>query len=271
MNRRNFLSVSGGLVASWTLPIPQTPAKPVKAILFDAFPIFDPAPVATLTTQFFPEQATNLLAIWRTRQFEYTWLRSLSGTYADFLTITSDALDYAAASQKLVITPQQHRQLLAAYHQLTTWPEVPTVLTQLKEKGYRLGFLSNFTPEMLQNNTRNNGLGPYFEQLISVDRVRTYKPDPRTYRLAMDIFQLSKEEIIFVPFAGWDAAGATNFGYRTFWVNRLNTPPERLGPTPERLGPIPERQGPTPERPGVTPDGEGGDLHDLVEWLAGAK
>ena len=93
----------------------------------------------------------------------------------------------------------------------------------------RLGFLSNFTPAMLDAAIRSSGLGGVFEHVLSTDRVRTYKPDPRAYQLGLDAFRLPREQIVFAAFAGWDAAGAKRFGYPTYWVNRLQAPPEELG------------------------------------------
>lgn len=253
MNRRNFLTIGGGLAVSSMLPVPQSfgkqpSARPhsIKAILFDAFPIFDPAPVAGLAAQLFPEHSASLLNIWRTKQFEYTWLRSLTGRYLDFLSVTADALDYSAASLNMDVSAQQHRQLVDAYNELPAWPEVPAILGQLNADGYRLGMLSNFTPGMLRNNVQYARLSHHFEHLLSVDTVRTYKPAARAYQLAMEEFRLPKEEILFVPFAGWDAAGAKSFGYLTFWVNRLGTPTDRLG---------------------IEPDGEGRNLNQLMDWL----
>jgi 2-haloacid dehalogenase len=235
-----------------TNPTHANPTRlaPIKAILFDAFVIFDPSSVSAAAARLFPQQATSLMSAWRTKIFEYTWLRSLAGIYTDMETVISDALAYATAADSLSITKQQHEQLVGAFSQLETWPDVQTMLTQLKASGYRLGFLSDFTPEMLRLNTQKGQLTPHFEHLLSVDKIRTYKPDPRSYQLGMDDLQLKKDEILFAASAGWDAAGAKSFGYPTFWVNRLMTPAEHLG---------------------VTPDGTGNNLQPMLDWLTANK
>ena len=133
-----------------------------------------------------------------------------------------------------------------AYLNLKIYPDVLPALKVLKEKGLRLGFLSNFTPRMLAAGIKNSGLEAYFEQLLSTDRVRAFKPSPAAYQIGIDAFRLKKEEIVFAAFAGWDAAGAKWFGYKTFWVNRLGTPTEELG---------------------VMPDGIGSGLSDLVNFV----
>jgi 2-haloacid dehalogenase len=117
---------------------------------------------------------------------------------------------------------------LRSYPQLRDWPDVKPALTQLRAAGIRLAFLNNFTPAMLEANTRHAGLG-FFEFSLSVDAVRVYKPHPRAYQMGVDAFRLSPEEILFAAFAGWDAAGAKLFGYPTFWVNRQGQPAEELG------------------------------------------
>ena len=112
----------------------------------------------------------------------------------------------------------------------------PLSFKELRESGIRLAFLSNFTPRMLESNIRSSGLEGMFEQVLSTDRVSTYKPDPKAYQLAVDTLKLKREEIAFAAFAGWDAAGAKSFGYPTFWNNRLRQPLEELGVKPDAIG-----------------------------------
>jgi 2-haloacid dehalogenase len=125
---------------------------------------------------------------------------------------------------------------MQAYLGLTTWPAVSAALSALQEAGIRLVFLSNMTAKMLEAGIKNAGLDGVFEHVLSTDQIRAYKPDPRVYQMAADAFQLTREDILFAAFAGWDAAGAKWFGYRTFWVNRLNLPGEELGVTPDAIG-----------------------------------
>jgi 2-haloacid dehalogenase len=208
----------------------------IKAIAFDAFPVFDPRPVVALADQFFPGKGIDLSSEWRTRQFEYAWLRVALRRYVDFWQVTQDALVFATNKLKVELSPQQRDRLMNAYLELKTWPDVVPVLSALKRSGIRLAFLSNFTPKMLDGCIRSAGLDGMFEPVLSTDQAKTYKPDPRAYQLGTDILKLRREEILFVAFAGWDAAGAKAFGYPTFWVNRLQLPVEELGELPDGSG-----------------------------------
>jgi len=240
MNRRDFLSFAGGGLATGLLvstPWARAAARPgIKAIAFDAFPILDPRPVFALAEQLFPGKGNELSNAWRTRQFEYQWLRALSGRYSDFWQATEDALVFAAKMLKLDLTAEKRRELMEAYLALRAWPDVPPALQALRSAGLRLAFLSNATPKILQAGIRNAGLDDVFEHVLSTDAAKTYKPDPRAYRMGTDAFGLGLEEIAFVAFAGWDVAGAKWFGYPTFWVNRLNLPVEELGAAPDAAG-----------------------------------
>jgi 2-haloacid dehalogenase len=250
LNRREFLNlaaagVATGLLATTTSTHAATESK-IKAIAFDAFPIFDPRPVFALAEQLFPGKGAELSNAWRTRQFEYQWLRVLSRQYVDFWQTTEDSLVFAAELLKLDLTSDKRKKLMDAYLELKAWPDVPPALELLKNAGTRLALLSNATPKILDAGIQHAGLGNIFEHVLSTDKIKTYKPDPRAYQMAVDAFGLKKEEILFVAFAGWDAAGAKSFGYTTFWVNRLNLPAERLG---------------------VSPDGVGQNLKDLVGFV----
>jgi 2-haloacid dehalogenase len=240
LGRREFLHLAaGGVVASVLLPplVAQADTQPrFKAIAFDAFPIFDPRPVFGLAETLFPGKGADLSNAWRTRQFEYQWLRALSGHYADFWHTTEDGLVFAAKLLQLELTPDKRAQLMQAYLALKVWPDVPSALNALQEAGLRLAFLSNMTTKMLAAGIKNAGLEGVFEHVLSTDQIRAYKPDPRAYQMAADAFRLTREDILFAAFAGWDAAGAKWFGYPTFWVNRLNVPAEELGVTPDAVG-----------------------------------
>jgi 2-haloacid dehalogenase len=240
VDRREFLALAAGGVAAstWLSKLMAQGAAPprFKAIVFDAFPIFDPRPVFALAETLFPGQGAALSNAWRTRQFEYQWLRALSGHYADFWQTTEDGLVFAAKQLQLELTVEKREQLMRAYLGLKTWPEVAPALGALREAGIRLAFLSNMTEKMLQAGIGNAGLEWVFEHVLSTDRIGAYKPEPRAYRMAVDAFGLAREEILFVAFAGWDAAGAKHFGYPTFWVNRLGLPGEELGVMPDATG-----------------------------------
>src|SRR5262249_48811598 len=153
----------------------------------------------------------------------------LSHRYTDFWKVTEDSLLFAAKTLRLDLNPEKRNRLMNAYLELKAWPDVAPTLRAFKATGVRLAFLSNFTPKMLEAGIRNSDLEGVFETLLSTDRVKTYKPDPRAYQMGMDAFKLKREEILFVAFAGWDAAGAKWFGYPTFWLNRLRVPEEEFG------------------------------------------
>ncbi|HVO45877.1 MAG TPA: haloacid dehalogenase type II [Steroidobacteraceae bacterium] len=220
-------------------PIPVTNAatrSKIKALAFDAFPILDPRPVFALAEQLFPGKGSELSNIWRIKQFEYQWLRALSGHYADFWRATEDALVFAASALKLSLPAEKRDQLMAAYLKLKAWPDVSSALRSLSNAGIRLALLSNATSEILQAGINNSELQGVFEHVLSTDSLRVFKPDPRAYQMAVDAFGLGREDIGFVAFAGWDVAGAKWFGYPTFWANRLNAPVEEMGVIPDASG-----------------------------------
>lgn len=218
-----------------------------KAIAFDAFPIFNPGTVTALAEHLFPGKGAELSNEWRARQFEYTWLRVTARHYADFWQVTREALEFAAAKLELELSEEKRDGLMNAYLQLKTWPDVVPALMSLKISGFRLAFLSNFTLLMLETNIKSAGLGGLFDHVLSTDQAITYKPDPRAYQVGTKNLRLKPQEILFVAFAGWDAAGAKLFGYPVFWVNRQKLPAEKLG---------------------ATADGAGNSLSQLVQFLA---
>jgi 2-haloacid dehalogenase len=232
LNRRHFLNLTAGTVVTGLLAptrLVLATAKPtIKALAFDAFTIFDPQPVFALAEKLFPGRGAELSIAWRSRQFEYTWLRTISRTYANFWKVTEDALIFAAKMVKVDLSLEQRQQLMEAYLQLKAYPDVLPALHSLKDAGLRLAFLTNITPEMVHASAKSSGLEAMFDHTLSTDVVKTYKPDPIAYQMGLDAFRLNREEIVFVAFGGWDAAGAKIFGYTTFWVNRLRLPAEEL-------------------------------------------
>lgn len=248
--RREILTLmAGGIAATAAAATPalalarkfeqaaHTPhASRFKAVAFDAFTIFDPRPIFELVEKFFPGQGTEFGRVWRNKQFDYAWLHLMEGDYKDFWTITQDALTYSANMLKVELTQEKRDALLAACLNLKPWPDVPGPLAQLKAKGVRLAFLSNFTPMMIESNIKSSGLEGVFEQVICTEAAHTYKPAPQAYQMAMDTLKLPREQILFAPFAGWDTAGAKHFGYTTLWVNRLGLPVDELGDMPDAVG-----------------------------------
>jgi 2-haloacid dehalogenase len=174
-------------------------------------PVFSPAVVAVRAERLFPGRGAALGEEWRSRQFEYAWLRSLSGRYADFWQVTQDALVFAARKLTLDLDSDRRDALMGAFLELDPWPDAAPALASLAGSGVRLGFLSNFTPRMLEANLRRSGLAGFFEQVLSTDETRTYKPDPRAYGLGTRAFGLAREEILFVAHAGRDLSELVRF------------------------------------------------------------
>ena len=207
----------------------MTNARPVKACVFDAYgTLFDVhAPAAALAAEL-GENAPAISAQWRTKQLEYTWLRSLMGRYADFSQVTADALDYALEANGLSGSPVREK-LLTLYTSLAAYPDAAPCLTALKNAGARTGILSNGSPSMLAAAVTSAKLGAFLDCILSVDAVRIYKPSPAVYPLACTAFGAEPDEIAFVSANGWDCAGAAAFGFRVIHVNRFDQVDERLG------------------------------------------
>jgi 2-haloacid dehalogenase len=247
LSRRQLIAIASLTVASSIASDSRGAGTPIKAIAFDGFPIFDPRPIFALAENLFPGRGAQLSAVWRAKQFEYTWLRTMAGRYRDFLGVIDDALVFACRSLDLELDGVKRSALVESYLKMAIWPDVLPALSLLKENGLRLAFLSNFSPAMFEGNLRGTELEGMFEFQLSTDRVRAYKPDPRAYQMGLDAFGLKREEILFAAFAGWDASGAKLFGYPTFWVNRQKQPREQLD---------------------ASPDGEGQGMTDLLRFLA---
>jgi 2-haloacid dehalogenase len=209
--------------------------RQVKAIAFDGFPIIDPRPVQSRCVEVFGSHGEALANAWRARQFDYTWLRTLSGQYRDFWHVTEDALVYAANSLGMPVSGGERRALMHSYLELQAWPDVRASLEVLRSAGVRMAFLSNLTASMLDSVLQNSGLREFFEPHMSTDSVGAYKPDPRAYGMALTAFGLSRQHIMFCASASWDAAGAKWFGLPTFWLNRSKQPAEELGVQPDAM------------------------------------
>lgn len=248
LTRRHTLQLTATALAGALLPssLAAAPKKKIDTVLFDALSVFDPRPIFASLDTIAPGRAKELAHLWRTRQFEYSWLRTVAGEYKDFWKVTRDALVYAAAALDVPISPRKVEEIMKGYLKLKAWPDVEAALETLKSQEVKLAFLSNFTPRMLNAAIDSAGLSGIFAKALSTDALRTFKPDPRAYRMAIEVLRTPRDRILFAPCAGWDAAGGKWFGYETFWVNRLGMPPETLGPEA---------------------DGTGSDLDALVEYL----
>lgn len=248
LDRRTLvrMAAAGAALAAAGRPAAAQGAK-VKAVAFDAYgTLFDVYSVARLAEELFPGHGNAVSQLWRTKQIEYTWLRAMSGRYRTFWEVTEDGLVFTAQKLGLDLTQDKRRALMEQYNKLDPFPENLEALRRLKAMGVRMAILSNGNPPMLEAAVKSSRMEGLFEALLSVDAVKSFKTVPEVYRLAPDHFKLGAPEIVFASSNGWDAAGATWFGFTTFWVNRAGNPPEVLG---------------------VRPHAEGKTLTDLVEFV----
>jgi 2-haloacid dehalogenase len=213
----------------------------VRAVLFDAYgTLFDVYSVGLLAEQRFPGHGERLAQLWRDKQIEYSRLLSMSGGdgrhYRPFWEVTRAGLRYAALRLGLTLDAEAEAQLMNQYRHLSAFPENREVLQALQGRGIRAGILSNGDPEMLEVAIKSAGFGDLLDPVLSVHGVRRFKTDPAAYALGPQALGLPARDILFVSSNGWDAIGATWFGYTTLWVNRAGLPPEQLGTDPTRTG-----------------------------------
>ncbi|CAB5147961.1 Haloacid dehalogenase, type II (EC [Olavius algarvensis associated proteobacterium Delta 3] len=205
----------------------------IRACVFDAYgTLFDVHSAVGKYRQRLGDLADPVSLLWRTKQLEYTWLRSLMGHHADFWQVTRDALDFAFDMHHLK-DPELRKDLIDAYLHLDCYPEVPEALSTLKARGFKIAILSNGTPAMLEAAVTNSGLGGLIEQNFSVEEVGIFKPDPRVYQLAVDGLDVTSGEIVFQSSNAWDASGASAFGFKVAWINRFDQSAERLPGRPD--------------------------------------
>lgn len=204
-----------------------------KAVAFDYFVLFNANSIIPKIEKEFPGKGSEFAQAWRARQFDYGFLRSITGRQEDFLKVTGDALDYTAAAMHLQLSADARARLLDAYLTLDPWPDTPAALRKLKASGVRVITIANFSPLMLRSNAERAGISDLFDELLSTEVNHSYKPEPRAYALGIEHLGFAKDEILFAAFGGWDAYGAKSFGYPTYWVNRFGLPAERLGLEPD--------------------------------------
>ena len=210
-----------------------------RAVLFDAYGTsFDVYSVALVAEQLFAGQGERLAQLWRDKQIEYTRLVSMSGPkhYQPFWTLTRSALQWTAARLNLAWSTDAEERLMNQYRHLSAFPENREVLEALKRQGVPAGILSNGDPDMLAIALRSAGLSDLIAPVLSVHTTRRFKTDPAAYQVGVDALGLPPKEILFVSSNGWDALGATWFGYTTLWVNRQHLPFETIGPKPTYTG-----------------------------------
>lgn len=205
----------------------------IKACVFDAYgTLFDVHSAVGKHRRRLGDMADHVSMLWRTKQLEYTWLRSLMGHHADFWQVTRNALDFAFDMHG-VNDSDLHRDLMEAYLKLDCYPEVPEALSTLKSRGFKLAILSNGTPAMLDAAVRNSSIENLIEKNFSVEEVGIFKPDPRVYQIAVDGLGVNPDEVVFQSSNAWDASGASVFGFKVAWVNRFGQRKERLPGQPD--------------------------------------
>lgn len=216
---------------------PGSPLHAPRAVLFDAYgTLFDVYSVGLLAEQLFPGHGDKLGVLWRDKQIEYTRLVSMSGQYRPFWELTRAGLRFAAQRLGLALDSTAEERLMNQYRHLSAFPENLDVLRALQSRGIKAGILSNGDPEMLGVAVKSAGFSGLLDPVLSVHSIRKYKTDPAAYALGPQALGLPARDILFVSSNGWDAIGATWYGYTTLWVNRAGLPIEQLDTAPSRIG-----------------------------------
>ena len=205
----------------------------IAACLFDAYgTLFDVHSAIAQEAGALGDKADPVSQLWRRKQLEYTWLRSLMRAHADFYQVTADALDHSLAVHGIDDRELRER-LLELYLTLAPYPEVPDTLDRIRAKGIGTGILSNGEPRMLTAATDSANLRARLDEVISVEPVGVYKPDPQVYELGVERMGVGADRIAFVSANAWDACGAAHFGFQVIWLNRSGAMPEQLPGTPK--------------------------------------
>ncbi len=210
--------------------------REISALVFDAYgTLFDVHSVSRLAESLFPGKGVALSAAWRTKQLEYTWLRTLMGRYEDFSRVTLSSLEWTFEHLGIEAEESARRALFDEYRKLAMFPEVPAALDKLG-RNRPLAILSNGHPDMLNAVVEHNGLQDRFRGgVLSVHTAKHFKPDPSVYQIAEEKLGVTRTMVGFVSSNGWDAAGAKSFGFQVFWINRGSAPVERLGVRPDAI------------------------------------
>ena len=205
----------------------------IKACVFDAYgTLFDVHSAVGKHRERLGDNADQVSAVWRTKQLEYTWLRSMMGRHADFWQVTREALEFAFEMHGIKDS-ELGKDLMGAYLELDCYPEVPGALSELKTRRFEIAILSNGTPTMLKAAVKNSRLESLIPQIFSVETAGVFKPDPRVYQIAVDALGVKPEEIVFQSSNAWDASGAAAYGFKVAWINRFDQSPERLPGKPQ--------------------------------------
>lgn len=206
----------------------------IEACVFDAYgTLLDFNSAAASARDVLGERAAVLSELWRAKQLQYTWLRSLMGVYVPFAQVTGEALDHALETLGIDDPPLRSR-LMRLYAELAPFADVTGTLTTLRAAGLRTAILTNGSRDLIDATCRHAGIDRWLDMILSVDEVGLYKPHPSVYELACRRLGVPRERIAFVSSNGWDAAGAAQFGMRVIWCNRYGQRRERL-PTPPHV------------------------------------
>lgn len=206
----------------------QSTFKGIKACVYDAYgTLFDVHSAVGKYQERLGEKAGAVSNVWRMKQLEYTWLRSLMENHADFWQVTREALEYSFDAND-VDNPKLLDDLMDAYLHLECYPEVKETLSRLKQSGAKNVILSNGSPMMLEAAVQNSGIGDLINQILSVESIKIYKPSPRVYQLATDGLGIHADQVSFQSSNSFDVAGAANFGFQVAWINRFGQSKERL-------------------------------------------
>ena len=213
----------------------------LDALVFDAYgTLFDVHSVVRRCESCWPGKGQALSALWRAKQLEYSWQRTLMQRYRPFSEVTREALAYACEALGLQLTVAQMEALMGEYLMLSTYPDVGGALARLS--GYKQAILTNGSPDMIEPLVQHSGLR--FDAVLSVDAVKLFKPAPQVYELASTQLTIPASRIGFVSSNCWDAMGAKSFGFTVYWINRAGAPVDRLGFQPDgvlkSLGDLPE-------------------------------
>jgi 2-haloacid dehalogenase len=206
--------------------------KNIKVCIFDVYgTLFDVNSAAKKCKKKLGTKWESFANTWRATQLEYTWLRSLMKKYINFWQITEDSLDHTMLTFK--VNKKMRKELLNLYKELSPYPEVEKCLKELKSKKIKMAILSNGTPLLLKNLFESNNIEKYFDSIISVEKVKIYKPDPKVYEIPVKKYSCKPENICFLSSNTWDVSGGGVFGYKSIWVNRSNKIFDKLGYRPK--------------------------------------
>lgn len=223
-SRRQLLA--GIAAAAAAAPLFGQTRRRIRAIAFDAFVLFDPRTILARARKIVGDKGDALVSASSAKLFAYTWFYASAGRYAEFDELAADAFRFAARNQGVELGEADLQHLVEGYSNLAAWPDVPDALEWLRRVGIQLAVLSNLPEGALRANLRAAGIDKHFRFVLSTDKAQRFKPAPKAYDLALRAFQAPASQIGFAASAGWDAAGASWFGFPTVWVNRGNTPAE---------------------------------------------